>query len=211
MPLLSKGVNRMKWSANWNWKKLFFLLLSINFIILFVIVFLIFWPMEEPTYPQKEFIEEDAGAEFTIRSGKENLTELANAFLKKLPKEDNFTYMISLDDEVKLLGTIIAFGAEVPIQISFDPVVQENGDIILQSTNMSLGLLRLPQDRILKYVNDRIDTPEWITINPKEEHIYIAVTQMELKSNFKVKVQQFDLENDNITFRIKVPNKTLGL
>jgi len=199
----------MKWSA--NWKSLFLLLLSVNFIILFVIIILIFWPLKEPTYPQKEFIEEDAGAEFTIRSGKENLTELANAFLRKLPKEDNFTYMISLDDEVKLLGTIIAFGAEVPIQISFDPVVQENGDIILQSKNMSLGLLRLPQDRILKYVNDRIDTPEWITINPKEEHIYIAVTQMELKSNFKVKVQQFDLENDNITFRIKVPNKTLGL
>ena len=199
----------MNWST--NWKKLFFILLSTNAIIVSVIVILVFWPIEKPAYPEKEFIEEDAGAEFTIRSGKENLTELANAFLGKLPKEDNFTYMISLDEEVKLLGTIIAFGAEVPIQISFDPIVQENGDIVLHATNMSLGLLRLPQDRILKYVNDRIDTPDWIMINPKEEHIYIAVTQMELKSNFKVKVQQFDLENDNITFRIKVPNKTLGL
>lgn len=194
-----------------NWKKLFFLLLSINIGIVIVVFLFIFWPVESPDYPTKEFIEEDAGAEFTIRSGKDNLSELANAYLGKLPKEDNFTYMISLEDEVKLLGTIIAFGAEVPIQITFDPIVQENGDLVLQSNNMSLGLLRLPQDRILKYVNDRIDTPEWITINPKEEHIYIAITQMDLKSNFRVKVQQFDLENDQITFRIKVPNKTLGL
>lgn len=194
-----------------NWKKLFFLLLSINIGIFIVVVALIFWPVESPVYPTKEFIEDDPGAEFTIRSGKDNLSELANAYLGKLPKEDNFTYMISLEDEVKLLGTIVAFGSEVPIQISFDPIVQENGDLVLQSNNMSLGLLRLPQDRILKYVNDRVDTPEWITINPKEEHIYIAITQMDLKSNFRVKVQQFDLENDQITFRIKVPNKTLGL
>src|SRR5690606_24838704 len=136
------------------------------------------------------------GAEFTIRSGKDNLSELANAYLGKLPKEDNFTYMISLEDEVKLLGTIVAFGSEVPIQISFDPIVQENGDLVLQSNNMSLGLLRLPQDRILKYVKEQVDTPESITIKLKEVHIYIAITQMDLKSNFRVKVQQLDLDND---------------
>ncbi|MDF1507500.1 YpmS family protein [Robertmurraya sp. DFI.2.37] len=39
----------------------------------------------------------------------------------------------------------------------------------------------------------------------------MGVTQMEVKSKFKVKVQSFDLKNDQITFRIKVPNKTLGL
>ncbi len=110
-----------------------------------------------------------------------------------------------------MMGTVEAFSTEVPVNISFEPIVQENGDIILQSTGMSLGLLRLPQDRILQYVSSRVETPEWITINPKEEQIYIAITQMELRSNFHIRAQQIDLVNDNISFRIKVPNDTLGL
>ena len=109
------------------------------------------------------------------------------------------------------MGSVEAFSTEVPVSISFEPIVQDNGDIILQANSMSLGLLRLPEDRILQYVSSRVELPDWITINPKEEHIYVALTQMELKSNFRVKAQQIDLENDIISFRIKVPNKTLGL
>jgi uncharacterized protein YpmS len=74
-----------------------------------------------------------------------------------------------------------------------------------------LGLLQLPEKKILQYVKKELKIPEWVEIDPKNQQIYIGVTQMEVKSNFKVKVQSFDLKNDHITFRIKVPNKTLGL
>nr|WP_309145444.1 DUF2140 family protein [Robertmurraya sp. DFI.2.37] len=57
----------------------------------------------------------------------------------------------------------------------------------------------------------KLETPNWVNIDPSSQSIYIGVTQMEVKSKFKVKVQSFDLKNDQITFRIKVPNKTLGL
>lgn len=194
-----------------NWKKLFIILAVINGAVLLSLLLLIKWPVNEEDYPEKAFLEDQSGAEFTIKSSKENLTQLVNAYIDKLMKDKNDQYSVSFDEEVHLMGTIEAFFTEVPVKITFVPIVQENGDIILQSEEMSLGLLRLPQDKILKYVNDKIDTPEWVVINPKEESIYIALTQMELKSNFKVRAQQIDLKNDNITFRIKVPNETLGL
>ncbi|WP_163580417.1 YpmS family protein [Gracilibacillus saliphilus] len=194
-----------------NWKKLFITLASVNLALMVGIVLFIFWPAPGAEPPEKIFLEEEAGAEFTIRSSKDNLNELVNAYIAKLPKLDNIQYSLRLDEEVHLMGSVEAFSTEVPVNISFEPIVQENGDVILQSTGMSLGLLRLPQDRILQYVSSRVTTPEWITINPKEEHIYIALTQMELKSNFRVRAQQIDLINDNISFRIKVPNDTLGL
>ena len=194
-----------------NWKKLFITLASVNLALILGIFLFIFWPAPGAEPPEKVFLEDEAGAEFTIRSSKDNLNELVNAYIAKLPKLDNIQYSLRLDEEVHLMGSVEAFSTEVPVNISFEPIVQENGDVILQSTGMSLGLLRLPQDRILQYVSSRVTTPEWITINPKEEHIYIALTKMELKSNFRVRAQQIDLINDNISFRIKVPNDTLGL
>ncbi|WP_208585540.1 YpmS family protein [Gracilibacillus suaedae] len=194
-----------------NWKRMFITLVSINLALIVGIVLFIFWPAPGAEPPEKVFLEDQAGAEFTIRSSKDNLNELVNAYIGELPKLDNIQYSLRLDEEVHLMGSVEAFSTEVPINISFEPIVQENGDVILQSTGMSLGLLRLPQDRILQYVSSRVKTPEWITINPKEEHIYIALTQMELKSNFHIRAQQIDLINDNISFRIKVPNNTLGL
>lgn len=201
----------MKEKKATNWKKLFVTLASINFLLLFGMILFIYWPVPSAEPPEKVYLEEEAGAEFTIRSSKENLNQLINAYIAQLPQLGNIQYSFRLDEEVHLMGSVEAFSTEVPVNISFEPVVQENGDIILQSTGMSLGLLRLPQDRILQYVSSRVETPDWITINPKEERIYIALTQMELKSNFHVKAQQIDLANDNIAFRIKVPNDTLGL
>ncbi len=196
----------------WNWRKFFFVLLWVNILGVLLILSLIFWPfLETVNTPKKTYLENEEGAEFMIRSTKENLDELVNAYIDKSLKDDEDKYRISFDEEVHLMGSIEAFKTEIPIKITLDPIVQENGDIVLQSKEMALGLLRLPKDRILKYVDDRIHTPEWITINPKEENIYIAVTQMNVRSNIRVRVHQFDLENDNISFRIKIPNDSLGL
>ncbi|GAE94527.1 YfaA protein [Gracilibacillus boraciitolerans JCM 21714] len=201
----------MKESQITNWKKMFITLIVVNSVIFLGILLFIFWPAPDVEIPEKVFLEDESGAEFTVKSSKTNLNELVNAYIDKLPKPGNIQYAVKFDEEVHLMGTVAAFSTEVPVTISFEPIVQENGDIILHATGMSLGLLRLPEDRILQYVNSRIETPEWITIDPKEEQIYIALTKMELKSNFRVRAQQIDLENDNISFRIKVPNKTLGL
>ncbi|MDX8045084.1 YpmS family protein [Gracilibacillus sp. S3-1-1] len=194
-----------------NWKKLFVTLLSINIFIIAALILFIFGPTQKVEPPEKVFLHDDAGAEFTIQSNKKNLNELINAYIAKLPQIGSIQYSVRLDEEVHLMGSIEAFSVEVPVNITLEPIVQDNGDIVLQSTGMSLGLLRLPQDRILQYVSSRVETPDWITIDPKEEQIYIALTQMDLKSNFHVQAQQINLENDDISFRIKVPNDTLGL
>ncbi|SER89516.1 Uncharacterized protein YpmS [Gracilibacillus ureilyticus] len=201
----------MKETRRKNWKRMFVILATINVTIVLAIILLIIWPVSSEEYPDKQYIEEEAGAEFVVQSSKENLTQLVNEYIDKLLKDKNDQYAISLDEAVHLMGTIEAFDTEVPVNITFEPVVQQNGDVLLESTEMSLGLLRLPKDKILKYVDDKINTPDWVVINPKEESIYIALTQMELKSNFKVKVQQFNLAEDQLSFRIKIPNETLGL
>ena len=53
--------------------------------------------------------------------------------------------------------------------------------------------------------------PEWVTIDPDSQEIYVAVTDMELQGNFDVAVQHMDLEANNITMKLVVPYETLGI
>ncbi|GGM33173.1 hypothetical protein GCM10011351_19030 [Paraliobacillus quinghaiensis] len=195
-----------------NWKIPFLILLAINVLVVIAIFILVFSPTSPSNViPEKEYIENQDGAEFTVRSSKQNLSELVNGYIDKALKDEDGKYSIEFNEDVQLFGSIEAFQKDIPISIRMEPIVQENGDIILKQKEMSLGLLNLPKDKILQYVNKQIDTPEWVIFDPKNEQIYIAVTQMEIKSNFRVRVQQFDLENDQLSFRLKVPNATLGL
>ncbi|MGG7621236.1 YpmS family protein [Bacillus coreaensis] len=194
-----------------SWKQLFLGIVGLNVcFVLFFFIFL-FWPLSDTDIPIKEFIEEEPGAEFTITSSKQNLNELVNEYVDHFMNDKDDKYTVKLDENVQLLGSIEAFQTDIPISITLEPSVQENGDLVLYASDMSLGLLALPEKKILEYVKKELKAPEWVEIDPKNQLIYIGVTQMEVKSNFKVKVQSFDLKNDHITFRIKVPNKTLGL
>ncbi|MDC3418643.1 YpmS family protein [Aquibacillus salsiterrae] len=194
-----------------NWKVFFLALLGINMFLLFLALIFVLWPVSEGEVPDKEFIEEESGAEFTVQSSKENLSELVNAYIDKLLKGKAQDFAVDFSENVHLMGSIEAFQTDIPISITLEPDVQENGDIILHQKKISIGLLDLPNQKVLQYLKKSLPVPEWVVINPKEENIYIAVTQMKIKSNFKVKVQQFDLKKNNISFRIKVPNETLGL
>ncbi len=194
-----------------SWKQLFLGIVGVN--VCFVLLFFIFllWPISDTEIPSKELIEVEPGAEFTITSSKQNLNELVNQYVDHFMKDKNDKFAVKFDENVQLFGSIEAFQTDIPISITLEPSVQENGDLVLYASDMSLGLLALPEKKILEYVKKELNTPEWVEIDPKNQLIYIGVTQMEVKSNFKVKVQSFDLKNDHITFEIKVPNKTLGL
>lgn len=201
----------MKMKIKPTWKQLFLGIVGLNVgLVLFFFIFLL-WPISDTDIPSKEYIEEDPGAEFTITSSKQNLNELVNQYVDNFMKDKNDKFIVKLDENVQLLGSVEAFQTDIPISITLEPSVQENGDLVLYASDMSLGLLALPEKKILEYVKKELKTPEWVQIDPKNQLIYIGITQMEVKSKFKVRAQSFDLKNDHITFRIKVPNKTLGL
>jgi uncharacterized protein YpmS len=202
---------KIQLKTEWSWKQLFIGIVGVNVLLVSLFFLFLLWPVSDTEVPIKEYIEEEPGAEFTITSSKQNLNELVNEYVDSFMRDKEDIYTVKLDENVQLLGSIEAFDTDIPISITLEPSVQENGDLVLYASDMSLGLLGLPEKKILEYVKKELSTPEWVEIDPNNQLIYIGVTQIEVKSNFKVKVQSFDLKNDHITFRIKVPNKTLGL
>ncbi|MDY0394316.1 DUF2140 family protein [Virgibacillus halophilus] len=88
---------------------------------------------------------------------------------------------------------------------------KKNGDVVLKQKSISIGLLELPNKKIMEYMKKYLPMPEWVAIDPAKSEIYLAVTQMEIKSNFHVKVEHLDLEANNIAIQLKVPYRTLGI
>lgn len=196
---------------NNKWKKLFYCLLAVNVAILLTLIVLIFWPIPETKIPEASDTQEESGSEFVVRTTKKNLDELANAYIEKLLSGTNHSYRISLDEDVHLLGELPVFSTTVPLSVHLVPFVQDNGDIILRQKSISVGLLELPNKKIMKYMKQYLPMPKWVTIDPKNEEIHVAVSQMDIKSNFHVTVEQFDLQANDLAFRIKVPYRTLGI
>ena len=188
-----------------NWKFNFLILLGAVLTLLIVIAIFIFsTPPTSDRLPNPIFVEEP-GAEFKVEATKDDLNELINDYLDQVLLADSADFSIHVDQDISLSGSFSAFGASIPINISMDPVVQPNGDLVLSITEMSLGLLNLPKDRILHYFNRQVDTPDWLYFDSENEQIYVAVTQIDIQSNLRFSVQELDLTDDLISFSIKIP------
>ncbi|SEA07050.1 Uncharacterized protein YpmS [Thalassobacillus cyri] len=188
-----------------KWKVLFLALAALNIGIIIWILALIFLPTSY-TIVNVDDQKKTEEAEFTIVSTKENLEQLVNEFLSQLPSDDDLNYSVSLERNVELKGNIKAFDQKIPLKMNFEPIVQENGDVVLQQEGISLGKLPLPNKKVLEYVNKSFDLPEWVIINPNEETIYVAVTEMKPASNFDLRVDRFNLKTNQLAFKIRVPN-----
>lgn len=194
-----------------KWKRLFYILLTVNLAVVIVLLALIFWPIPKKDLPNKTDTSEQRSSEFVIRTTKENLNELMNAYLSEWLKNTNHQYRISLEDDVHLIGELPVFSSTVPLSVHMEPIVQDNGDVILKQKSISLGLLELPNKKIMEYIDKYLPTPEWVMVDPSEEEVYVAVTEMDIRSNFEVAVEHIDLEVNNLAIKIRVPYESLGI
>lgn len=194
-----------------KWKHLFFSLLAFNGIILLLFIGFIIWPVSEFDKPSKTFIDEKQSSEFIIRTSKQNLNNLINAYLDQILAGSKHQYSISLEKDVHMQGELPVFSTTVPLSAHLEPVVLKNGDIALKLRSISIGLLELPNKRIMKYMKDHLEIPEWVQINPNEEEIYVAITEMDFESNFQLAAEHIDLEANHIAIKITVPYETLGI
>ncbi|MDQ0155103.1 YpmS family protein [Robertmurraya andreesenii] len=189
---------------NKKWKLLFFLLLGINILVIFLMVILINLPIEDEAVPKSN---EKAGrdVQFKIQTNKQDLNQIINHYIEEEGFKSPIDYKVMLQDEVELLGTMKVFTQDIEMKLTFEPEALPNGDLILRQKSISVGQLPLPVSFVLKFIRDQYDFPKWVTIQPNDELIYVSLQEMKLKSDIKVRVNKFDLKNDDIQFTLLVP------
>jgi uncharacterized protein YpmS len=189
-----------------KWKTLFFALLAINALVLAVLFIFISMPADDEDYTAVTE-NSDNYVPFNIKANKEDLNRVINHYLEKEGLTGAIDYKVLLNDEVDLYGTIPFFSQDLQMKLSFEPEALKNGDVVLQQKSISVGQLNLPVSHVLKLVKDRYKLPEGVTIQPQKERIYVSLQEMKLKSDVKVKVDEFNLKQDDIRFTLLVPVK----
>ncbi|WP_369385728.1 YpmS family protein [Mesobacillus boroniphilus] len=142
---------------------------------------------------------------FNVSTNKRDLNRVINHYLEEEAKNSQINYEVLLTDEVELYGTLPLFSQELELRLTFEPQASKNGDLVLNQRSISVGKLNLPVSTVLKFVRDSYDMPDAVNIQPKEERVYVSMQRLKLKSDIKVRVNEFDLKKDNIKFTLLVP------
>ncbi|UYZ20461.1 YpmS family protein [Mesobacillus jeotgali] len=188
-----------------KWKIGFFILLGIVAAAILLVWVLVASPVEES---KPEPGASGAGSDdvaLNVSTNKRDLNRVINHYLEEEAKNSQIDYQVLLTDEVELYGTLPLFSQELELRLTFEPQALKNGDLILKQRSISVGKLNLPVSTVLKFVRDSYDMPDAVNIQPKEERVYVSMQRLKLKSDIKVRVNEFDLKKDNIKFTLLVP------
>lgn len=189
-----------------NWKKGFFVLLGIDLLIVIGVMSLLMTPLKEKEKSHLPNLNKDT-VSFYIKSNKHDLNLLINQYLKKEATGTQIEYQVQLGDEVELYGEIPFFSEKLNMKLTLEAEALKNGDLILRQRSISIGSLRLPVANVLQIIRDNYKLPVGVDIQPNNKLVYINMQQLKLKSDTKVKVNKFDLQNDDIAFTLLVPVK----
>lgn len=188
-----------------TWQRRFILLAVINGgLLVTFFVFLLATPPVSDSLPNPTY-QEEVGAKFTVETTKHDLNDLINTYINQVLKTNQANFDVIVDEDIALNGELFAFGVPIPLRVTMDPVVMDNGDLVLKMNDLSLGLLDLPRGRILHYINRQVETPDWLYFDSENEQIYLAVTSIEVDSNLRFRVDALDLSTDSIIFTFTVP------
>ncbi|KAA6451765.1 YpmS family protein [Bacillus swezeyi] len=179
-----------------KWKGLFFILATVNVIIITGVMILIFLPsaQKEPAKPPTP-----SEYELNVTSTKESLAAFINTYLEKESSPD-LDYKIEIDDEFNIVGAIRAFSSTVDAKVSFRPTVEKNGDVVLEVTRFSIGKLNVPISVVLNYMDQFYDLPDFVHVRSGAKEIQVRLSEMPLKNGMYIKAKNIDLENDQIEF-----------
>ncbi|MDZ5711943.1 YpmS family protein [Jeotgalibacillus haloalkalitolerans] len=186
------------------WKLMFFGLLSVILIATAVIAYLLLRPVEGEQANASQEAPPESRAEFEVITNREDLTIVANRFIEE-ELGGSIDYSVLFDDRVKLNGEIPIFSTSIDFQMSFEANALENGNLLLTQESLSLGAIDLPVSSVLKFIDDSYEFPEWVVMEPQNQQIVVQVTEIDVAQGLNVKTNQFDLEDDEISFSIYVP------
>jgi uncharacterized protein YpmS len=188
------------------WKTGFFLLAGLVAAAIAAVIFLISSSPESLPLPDME-VSDGSDNVLTVSVTKENLESIANTYIRKATKGGPLPLTIEVGDDVALFSEMTVFSLTFPVIMHFDPVVRKDGNLILKQSSMEIGLLNIQPSTVLKILKDSVKLPPWMIVRPKEEELFIDLSEISVSGNLKVRAKTFNLADDEIILEIIIPKK----
>ncbi|KAA0965872.1 DUF2140 family protein [Sporosarcina sp. ANT_H38] len=187
-----------------RWKIGFFLLAGLVAAAFAAVIFFISSTPESVPLPKMEVADASDNV-LTVSATKENFESIANTYIRKATKGGPLPLTIEVGEDVALYSEMTVFSLTFPVIMHFEPVVREDGNLILKQSSMEVGVLNIQPATVLNILKDSVKPPPWLIVRPKEEELFIDLSKFDVSSNFRVRAKTFDLAKDEIMLEIIIP------
>lgn len=189
-----------------RWKIAFFVLFGLicaGFIALFIFIES---PGDSAPLPSVKHSSGE-GSVLSVKASRDDVEALANNYLRKAMKGEPLPVTIEIAEDLILYSELTVFGITVPVYMHFDPMVLEDGNIILEQSSMEIGKVNIAPSTVLKVLRDSINLPPWMIVRPKEEEIFINLSELPVSGKLEIRAKTFNLAEDNIELEVTIPNE----
>ena len=186
-----------------KWKAAFLTLATIVLITIIVIAYLFFSPTENVNIVNEEN-EVVKSSVLRVQTTTNEFEAIAKKYLAEAILDSPIDVQLEVEEQIYLFSDLIIFGVTIPIQMDFDPIV-DDGNIRLKQTQVHIGKFNIPPSTVLKLVKDSVKFPSWIIVNPDEEEIYVDLSRLNIANGNRVRAKEINLRDDEILLEIIVP------
>ncbi|XKH51174.1 YpmS family protein [Chryseomicrobium palamuruense] len=145
------------------------------------------------------------GGQLFVETSKQDFEKLANKYIQEAVRDQPIPLQLVVEDKIALTSELTVFSLTIPVQMYFDPVVLEDGNIQLVQNQVDIGQLSIPPEEILKLLRSSIDLPNWMIVSPADESVFIDLGGLPIDGDLDIRAQEIDLENDEIILSVTVP------
>lgn len=180
------------------WKILFFSLAILNLLIVGSLFFLLTGQKADPE-ESKDVppVESDVTEYATMQLTREQLNQtLADEF------EDKPIDIEVTSTDVRFSTSYNVIGNTLQASMTFQPELRSDGNIILHQKSVSVGSLSLPGSKALEIVAGQPEIPEYINVDAADEKVVIDLHSIEIGEGYKLKVETFNLQQNDISFTL---------
>ena len=189
-----------------KWKVAFFLLTGAIIIFITIIFYLATSPSEDVQINSQGVIINPADSVLLVEATVDDVEKIAMKYIQKELAKSPLPIDIVIDKTINLNSELTAFGVTVPFSLKFNPIVTEEGNIQLKQDSVNVGKVNIQPSTVLKLMNDAVAFPEWIIVRPKEEEVYVDLSDINVMNGARIRAKEVDLENNRILLEVIVPN-----
>jgi uncharacterized protein YpmS len=189
-----------------RWKISFFLLAGFVAAVIAMFIYVIGTPPESDPIPEAK-TENIAGNILLLRATKADFEGIANTYIRKAVKIEPLPIKMEIGDDIILVSELTVFSITLPVIMHFDPIVLEDGNLILKQSSMEIGNQTFPPSVVLNVLKETVKLPPWMIVRPKEEELFIDLSAISVSGNLRVKAKEFNLKKDEIILEIIVPKE----
>ncbi|WP_409022524.1 YpmS family protein [Dellaglioa sp. P0083] len=196
-----------KTSTTFNaWKVAFIILFSLLIgVLLYFSVSIMNQSQDQKTLTTQTTSKATKRTELSVEMNKEQLNGTINYYLKSIQKGQSIKYRFLVDKSAILMGTTKILGQNISFTLYSDPVVTDDGNILLKAKSVAVGSLPVPKKFIMDYVKNAYDLPNWITINSKEQTIMLNLKKLDIENGIQASATKIDLKTNVFKFDVSIP------